>query len=90
MATTITAMTEATERGSLISQNTKRLEIQNYTTITQDSETGHIVITQKEKKAWLWTSNSYAWSLATLIILLVTFTAFEYALLKLNLPAVNP
>lgn len=66
------------------------VEIHTYTTIAQDPETGTIVITQKEKKAWLWTSNSYAWSLATLILLLLTFSALEYTLLKLNLPAVNP
>ncbi|CAO3651947.1 unnamed protein product [Mucor hiemalis] len=66
------------------------VEIHTYTTIAQDPETGTIVITQKEKKAWLWTSNSYAWSLATLIMLLLAFSALEYTLLKLNLPAVNP
>lgn len=66
------------------------LEVHTYTTIIQDPETGNIVITQKEKKAWIWTSKSYAWSLATLILLLVIFSALEYTLLKLNLPAVNP
>lgn len=62
----------------------------NYATILQDPETGNRVIIRKEKKEWLWTSNSYAWSLATLILLLLTFSALEYALLELNLPAVNP
>lgn len=38
----------------------------------------------------LWKSNSYAWSLATLFILFLVFTALEVALLKLNLPAVSP
>lgn len=66
------------------------VEIHTYTTIAQDPETRTIVIAQKEKKAWLWTSNSYAWSLTTLILLLLTFSALEYTLLKLNLPAVNP
>ncbi|KAI9246407.1 hypothetical protein EDC94DRAFT_389325 [Helicostylum pulchrum] len=62
----------------------------NYASIIQDPETGNSVIIQKEKKEWLWTSNSYTWSLATLILLLLTFSALEYALLELNLPAVNP
>jgi hypothetical protein len=85
-------MSVTTETDSLLNPpRVNRLERQTYTTITQDPETGHnIFITQKEKRAWLWTSNSYAWSLATLIILLLTFSALEYALLKLNLPAVNP
>lgn len=62
----------------------------SYSTIVQDPETGNSVIIQKEKKEWLWTSNSYAWSLVTLILLLLTFSALEYILLELNLPAVDP
>lgn len=90
MTTAATIVTTAAETDSLLPAKGNRLEIQRYTTIEQDPETGHIVISQKEKKAWLWTSNSYAWSLATLVLLLVTFSALEYALLKLNLPAANP
>lgn len=37
-----------------------------------------------------WKSKSYGWSLAGLILLLVIFTALEFALLKLNLPSVDP
>ncbi|KAI8331507.1 snare associated Golgi protein-domain-containing protein [Chlamydoabsidia padenii] len=37
-----------------------------------------------------WKSKSYGWSLAGLILLLVVFTALEFALLKLNLPSVDP
>ncbi|KAG2206983.1 hypothetical protein INT47_008452 [Mucor saturninus] len=80
-----------TEDSSLLPKTTEtRLEIHSYTTIIQDVETGTIVISKTEKKAWLWTSNSYAWSLATLVLLLLTFSALEYTLLKLSLPAMNP
>ncbi|ORZ11853.1 hypothetical protein BCR42DRAFT_97018 [Absidia repens] len=37
-----------------------------------------------------WKSKSYAWSLVGLVLLLITFTALEFALLKLNLPSVDP
>lgn len=81
----------AIESSSLLPNPTeRRLEIHSYTTIIQDAETGNIVITKTEKKAWLWTSNSYAWSLATLVLLVLIFSALEYTLLKLSLPAMNP
>lgn len=66
------------------------VQVQTYTAISQDPETGNLVVTQKEKKSWFWTSNSYAWSLATLVLLVVIFTALEYALIKFTLPAMNP
>lgn len=79
-----------TEVSSLLPKTTEtRIEIHSYTTILQDVETGN-VISKTEKKAWLWTSNSYAWSLATLVLLLLTFSALEYTLLKYSLPAMNP
>lgn len=64
--------------------------VQTYTTIAQDPETGHIISVKREKKAWFWTSDSYIWSLLALIILFITFTALEYAVMKFNLPAMNP
>jgi len=67
------------------------VQVHTYATISQDEETGNlVVVTQKEKKSWLWTSNSYTWSLATLVLLFLIFSALEYALIKLNLPAMNP
>ncbi|KAL9547155.1 hypothetical protein PS6_007295 [Mucor atramentarius] len=67
------------------------VQVHTYATISQDEETGNlVVVTQKEKKLWLWTSNSYTWSLATLVLLFLIFSALEYALIKLNLPAMNP
>ncbi|KAI9317593.1 snare associated Golgi protein-domain-containing protein [Dichotomocladium elegans] len=43
------------------------------------------------RREWrLWRSNSYIRSLAMLVILFVIFSALEFALLKLNLPAVDP
>lgn len=67
------------------------VQVHTYATISQDVETGNlVVVTQKEKKSWFWTSNSYAWSLATLVLLFLIFTALEYALIKLSLPAMNP
>lgn len=58
---------------------------------TQSLETGQIITLrkQKEKKVWIWTSSSYIWSLATLFILFIIFSGLEYALIKLNIPAVN-
>lgn len=64
--------------------------VQNYTAIAQDPETGHIIIVKKEKKAWLWTSESYIRSLLALAILFLVFTALEYTIMKFNLPAMNP
>jgi hypothetical protein len=66
------------------------VQVQTYIAISQDPETGNLVVTQKEKKSWFWTSNSYAWSLTTLVLLILIFTALEYAIIKLTLPAMNP
>ncbi|KAI9281651.1 snare associated Golgi protein-domain-containing protein [Sporodiniella umbellata] len=59
---------------------------------TQHLETGQTTKDniKVESKVWIWTSNSYAWSLATLALLFIVFTGLEYALIKLNIPAVNP
>jgi hypothetical protein len=77
------------EGDSLLSPNAS-LQAGSYNSIEQDLEARQVIVTQREKKAWLWTSDSYAWSIAALLLLLLIFTALEYALLKLNLPPVSP
>lgn len=51
-----------------------------------DSESGKVI----ERRTWTWRSQSYKRSLASLIILLIFFTALQYLVLKLNLPAADP
>ncbi|CEP16656.1 hypothetical protein [Parasitella parasitica] len=78
------------ETNAILSSNAAD-QARSYTAITQDLESSNSsVATQIEKRAWFWTSNSYAWSLTTLVLLFLLFTALEYALIELNLPAMNP
>ena len=80
------------ENKPLLSQLKDGLPVRNYTTTMNDPESGKsdVVLPIIDRKAWKWTSDSYIWSLTTLILLLVTFSALEYLLLRLTLPAVNP
>ncbi|KAI8882143.1 hypothetical protein K501DRAFT_221753 [Backusella circina FSU 941] len=55
-----------------------------YNTEEQQSQVG------KKHKSWLWKSDSYSWSLATLILLFLTFTALLYLIFEYNLPEMNP
>ncbi|OBZ84693.1 Transmembrane protein 41 [Choanephora cucurbitarum] len=66
----------------------KTTVIESYT--VHDEETGKPKVIQKETKVWFWTSDSFVWSLATLVLLFMTFTALEYILIRLNLPSINP
>jgi hypothetical protein len=86
----MTLQQEIITEGDLLLPPNTSLQINTYNSIAQDPETGQVIVAQKEKKAWLWTSNSYAWSIAALVLLFLIFSALEYALLKLNLPAVDP
>jgi uncharacterized membrane protein YdjX (TVP38/TMEM64 family) len=67
----------------------------NYTRLhdTDQEEQGKIRLedSPSPSTSWrLWRSKSYAWSLFALILLLLVFTGLEFAMLKLNLPAVRP
>ncbi|KAI8078693.1 snare associated Golgi protein-domain-containing protein [Halteromyces radiatus] len=93
-------MTEITS--PLIAPNRTVLQ-PSYSTITQrpeqESEQHHKDDEQEElglvgkpisnSTFTLWQSKSYLSSLVALILLLITFTALEFALLKLNLPSVD-
>jgi hypothetical protein len=47
-------------------------------------------IKKGKQESWLWKSDSYCWSLTTLILLLLTFTALLYLVFEYNLPEMNP
>ncbi|KAI8340681.1 snare associated Golgi protein-domain-containing protein [Chlamydoabsidia padenii] len=77
-------------------QQQKQQQHPSYSTIPQQNQ--HTSKDDEERQQpnptsstfTFWKSKSYAWSLAGLILLLVVFTALEFALLKLNLPSVDP
>lgn len=68
---------ETTENGAIITSAT--------TTSDVDSEAVKVI----ERRTWSWRSQSYKRSLASLILLLIVFTALQYLVLKLNLPAAD-
>ncbi|KAI9016342.1 snare associated Golgi protein-domain-containing protein [Phycomyces nitens] len=69
------------------------VKVTTYKTAQDDEEAGEIQtksIIEQQHQIWLWRSNSYKWSLAAFVLLVVVFSCLELALLRLNLPAVDP
>jgi hypothetical protein len=68
---------ETTEHGAIITGAATAEDV--------DNEAVKVI----ERRTWSWRSQSYKRSLASLIVLLLVFTAIQYVILKTNLPAVD-